>query len=477
MGFKKLFSSKEVRYDTKNEPTKSSRSLSLNKWSKKRPSSSIVSSLSSPINRPSLDLTMIPIIPSHTKSTHPFEQTKEKVELPATPSPSDKEEDDSLLQCNTKQVLEMKQRLENVNKKLNEALEKTDDFETEFKSRESSRKMMMCKLDRVVSENELLKRELKDYLKTEDQIRGLLKGMDEDRIVEGVSYLRSLCDTLTAQKEQLDKKCSLAETNYQKALETQWAEMEKRREDEMNCLLQSHQSEIERLTNKFQAEYRALEQAHDASRSQLTYEMHQTVTEKTEIENQLDALTQAHHQQSEVIKESKIRQASLERELGSAEGIHLQLKKEIRELEEGREGEIERLEDKVATIEIENKELREQWVGLEEFFVQKEIEFKREEMKKELDLTNKNTDFERLKKENEKLKMTIQSLQQELNNTLKPGKGLVRTKSGLQDDLIKMHTKAQLGLIEYLEGEDDVIQAMSRFKRQLETEMQEPFDE
>jgi hypothetical protein len=35
---------------------------------------------------------MIPIIPSHTKSTHPFEQTKEKVELPATPSPSDKEE-------------------------------------------------------------------------------------------------------------------------------------------------------------------------------------------------------------------------------------------------------------------------------------------------------------------------------------------------------------------------------------------------
>jgi hypothetical protein len=35
---------------------------------------------------------MIPIIPSHTKSTNPFEQTKEKVELPATPSPSDKEE-------------------------------------------------------------------------------------------------------------------------------------------------------------------------------------------------------------------------------------------------------------------------------------------------------------------------------------------------------------------------------------------------
>ncbi|EIE82116.1 hypothetical protein G6F46_010629 [Rhizopus delemar] len=477
MGFKKLFSSKEVRYDTKNEPTKSSRSLSLNKWSKKRPSSSIVSSLSSPINRPSLDLTMIPIIPSNTKSTNPFEQTKEKVELPATPSPSDKEEDDSLLQCNTKQVLDMKQRLENVNKKLNEALEKTDDFETEFKSRESSRKRMMSELNRVVSENELLKRELEGYLKTEDQIRGLLKGMDEDQIVEGVSYLRSLCDTLTAQKEQLDKKYSSAETNYQKALEAQREEMEKRREDEMNRLLQSHQSELERLTNKFQAEYKALEQAYDTARSQLSYEIHQTMTEKTEIENQLDALTQAHHQQSEVIKESKTRQASLERELGSAEGFNLQLQKEIRGLGETKEREMERLRDQVATVEIENKELREQLVGLEEFFAQKEIEFKKEGLKKESDLADKNADVERLEKENEKLKMTIQSLQQESTNTLKPGNGLMRTKSGLQDDLIKMHTKAQLGLIEYLEGEDDVIQAMSRFKRQLETEMQEPFDE
>lgn len=371
----------------------------------------------------------------------------------------------------------MKQRLENVNKKLNEALEKTDDFETEFKSRESSRKRMMSELDRVVSENELLKRELEGYLKTEDQIRGLLKGMEEDQIVEGVSYLRSLCDTLTAQKEQLDKKCSSAETNYQKALEAQREEMEKRREDEMNRLLQSHQSELERLTNKFQAEYRALEQAYDTARSQLTYEIHQTVTEKTEIENQLDAMTQAHHQQSEVIKESKTRQASLERELGSAEGFNLQLQKEIRGLGETKEREMERLRDQVATVEIENKELREQLVGLEEFFAQKEIEFKKEGLKKESDLADKNADVERLKKENEKLTMTIQSLQQELTNTLKPGKGLMRTKSGLQDDLIKMHTKAQLGLIEYLEGEDDVIQAMSRFKRQLETEMQEPFDE
>lgn len=35
------------------------------------------------------------------------------------------------------------------------------------------------------------------------------------------------------------------------------------------------------------------------------------------------------------------------------------------------------------------------------------------------------------------------------------------------EDLLRMHTRAQLGLIEYLEGEDDLAIALERFKRQL----------
>ncbi|KAI8388754.1 uncharacterized protein BYT42DRAFT_611758 [Radiomyces spectabilis] len=38
----------------------------------------------------------------------------------------------------------------------------------------------------------------------------------------------------------------------------------------------------------------------------------------------------------------------------------------------------------------------------------------------------------------------------------------------LQDELLRTHTRAQLGLIEYLEGEDDIGAAMARFKNQLE---------
>lgn len=41
------------------------------------------------------------------------------------------------------------------------------------------------------------------------------------------------------------------------------------------------------------------------------------------------------------------------------------------------------------------------------------------------------------------------------------------------EEIMQLHTKAQLGLIEYLEGQDDVIQAMAKFKKQLETNMSE----
>ncbi|KAG0172720.1 hypothetical protein DFQ28_009939 [Apophysomyces sp. BC1034] len=42
-----------------------------------------------------------------------------------------------------------------------------------------------------------------------------------------------------------------------------------------------------------------------------------------------------------------------------------------------------------------------------------------------------------------------------------------------QDELMRMHTRAQLSLIEYLEGESDISGAMARFKRQLEREEEE----
>ncbi|KAI8966988.1 hypothetical protein BDF20DRAFT_902773 [Mycotypha africana] len=50
---------------------------------------------------------------------------------------------------------------------------------------------------------------------------------------------------------------------------------------------------------------------------------------------------------------------------------------------------------------------------------------------------------------------------------------LNRKEQDRQEELMEMHTRAQFSLIEYLEGEDDVISAMSKFKKQLEAEMKE----
>jgi hypothetical protein len=54
------------------------------------------------------------------------------------------------------------------------------------------------------------------------------------------------------------------------------------------------------------------------------------------------------------------------------------------------------------------------------------------------------------------------------NVTLYPGR-----KTKKQEELIRIHTRAQLGLIEYLEGENNVTLALSRFRKQLENEMDE----
>ncbi|KAI8354574.1 hypothetical protein EDC96DRAFT_516574 [Choanephora cucurbitarum] len=42
-----------------------------------------------------------------------------------------------------------------------------------------------------------------------------------------------------------------------------------------------------------------------------------------------------------------------------------------------------------------------------------------------------------------------------------------------QEELMRMHTRAQLGLIEFLEGEDNITSAMAKFKKQLEADMRE----
>lgn len=69
-----------------------------------------------------------------------------------------------------------------------------------------------------------------------------------------------------------------------------------------------------------------------------------------------------------------------------------------------------------------------------------------------------------------KNKNQLQDLQQENKRLLNLVESMNKPIEKDQDDIMRTHTKAQLVLIEYLEGQDDVIQAMAKFKKQLETE-------
>lgn len=42
-----------------------------------------------------------------------------------------------------------------------------------------------------------------------------------------------------------------------------------------------------------------------------------------------------------------------------------------------------------------------------------------------------------------------------------------------QDEVLRLHARAQLGLIEYLEGQHDLNAALDRFKKQLEAELRQ----
>ena len=72
--------------------------------------------------------------------------------------------------------------------------------------------------------------------------------------------------------------------------------------------------------------------------------------------------------------------------------------------------------------------------------------------------------------ENALLQRQVERLESEARLSLAVGTAS-KGGSGQQDALLRTHALAQLGLIEYLEGEKDLGAALERFKRQLETEL------
>ncbi|KAI8145942.1 hypothetical protein BJV82DRAFT_29993 [Fennellomyces sp. T-0311] len=92
----------------------------------------------------------------------------------------------------------------------------------------------------------------------------------------------------------------------------------------------------------------------------------------------------------------------------------------------------------------------------------------------EMTLTRK---LNQVQDENALLKKQIERLESEVrlalavNAPTTKDRGAGKAVAGQQDELLRTHALAQLGLIEYLEGEKDLGAALERFKKQLETEL------
>jgi hypothetical protein len=179
-------------------------------------------------------------------------------------------------------------------------------------------------------------------------------------------------------------------------------------------------------------------------------------TRVKEAQDQLKEHTLAFEQSTKTeVENKKLKQAIVDMELASKEAAQ-QVMNENEQLEQ------------------HNQEMQETTHTL--VASRKSIVTENEELKNRL----KTLDI--LRQENQKLTELVGSLQNKMNELQSGGErptSLKKTLSSFkrkqqdeqQEELMRMHTKAQLGLIEYLEGEDDVIQAMARFKRQLEDRM------
>ncbi|CEI85831.1 hypothetical protein RMCBS344292_00281 [Rhizopus microsporus] len=492
MGIKKLFSSssKEAKYNPRRESTMSSISSSIGKWAQpqKRRTIPTVTTDSHPQNSSDHTITSSP------ESMSSFEQEEEKIQLPVTPSPSDEEEDnkredESLMLY--RHIADMKQRLNNVNERLNDALEKTECFETKFKSLSESTKQIVSGSARLTSENKELRKQLKTYEDTIDKIL-------ENHTLEGdrLQQLESLCTQHQKHIDSLEQRVTELQSQYESYMETtesslreELKQIEQTKQEEMEQLRVLHQSEVNQLSQSFKEKYAQLEEERDAHIVELKSKM-QTIYERQENDNirqhreeavrlqlQIDKLMQENASlkgQIDTLNEHVIKTTQLEKEIASVTALNLQLTKQ-RDLDHRGQ---EELHSQISILQDENRQLKEQLTDTENMSrkTATQIMDGNEQLEKQLhERTQEMIAVERkLKEENQKLQAAIESLQQELSNQkLKPEGAFVRTKSRQQDELMRMHTKAQLSLIEYLEGEDDVVQALSRFKKQLEVEMQE----
>lgn len=389
---------------------------------------------------------------------------------------------------NPKNAIETKQKLGNVNTLLVDAVDSSSQLQTKLTTVIASSKQTIISM---TEENKELKKDHTAALAglTEQHVENEeLKKKQQDVLIENTT-LKEQCKSI------LDQKLSLAEekAELQEQLDIVTGDQCKLKE-QVNELFRE-KSELlaqlelmEKAKNEAQTEFEEICQSlkNDMNGQEIKIEklmesdkeMSRQLMDKEEELNRLKKDLEKYQQlimklenderllQSEIKASGEL--ANQRQEQHNAVLAQEKLKLEdcttqIRDLMRNKDksnGDINKIAQENTQLKDLLEILKEENIGLKEQTEQSQKDI--------LDLTTASTKATTAALDtNDKLedvtRKQIQALEQENNRLLK----LVDHEMD-QDSIMQTHKKAQLVLIEYLEGQDDVIQAMAKFKKQLE---------
>ncbi|CEP14191.1 hypothetical protein [Parasitella parasitica] len=178
-------------------------------------------------------------------------------------------------------------------------------------------------------------------------------------------------------------------------------------------------------------------------------------------------LAEAQHQNEKKALECQ----QLRNQLAEMEQVSREAAKSVMDENDRLENRLHQMEASSQLTVHENIALNEQVELLSKNTSRRSIAAENQQLKNELKMMNN------IRQENISLSELVECLQAKVKEVSMNGRYTIagasssKDNNSQQEELMLMHTRAQLGLIEYLEGEDNVLLAMSKFKKQLEAEM------
>ncbi|CAO3630412.1 unnamed protein product [Mucor hiemalis] len=345
--------------------------------------------------------------------------------------------------------------------------------------------------------------ELNEHVQTRKDIFNLIKmekeeEMNDTLLVNKLKTLTALLTTHKALQEELKSKESALDdiqSKYQQLIMKSENDEISERRNEAEVVAANKIKELE-------------EQLHQEIDARLSLEEKIKLEESSTSQTRAELLSQIDNLKSETAQQLQVREAEmtdLRDTLESTKSENTQFLAKIKELEANEEqlqtanDNAQQLKEKINAFKIENAKLKEELSDMETMSkdAARTVIDENEKLEQRIQdsdnqiitLSNQVQSLTEDKAEiadgNQELKCKLESLEHEnahlskLVESLKsqverfelkrqPSKNNKKREQDQQEELMRMHTKAQLSLIEYLEGEDNIMAAMATLKKGLE---------